>query len=67
MRQRETPCSGNLVYVNELAARLGSVTNVIQRSLRKLETDNLIKATRQQILSIDREDSEKLAALTACR
>jgi CRP/FNR family transcriptional regulator len=47
---------------NELAARLGTVTDVIQRSLRKLEADTLIEVDRQQILIIDREQLEKLAA-----
>lgn len=47
---------------NELAARLGTVTDVIQRSLRKLESDNLIEVSRQQILIVDRDKLEKLAA-----
>lgn len=47
---------------NELAARLGTVTDVIQRSLRKLEADNLIVVERQQILIVNRAELEKLAA-----
>ena len=47
---------------NELAARLGTVADVIQRSLRKLEADNLIEVDRQQILIIDRKQLENLAA-----
>ena len=47
---------------NELAAKLGTVADVIQRSLRKLEADNLIEVERQQILIIDRDELEKLAA-----
>lgn len=46
---------------NELAARLGTVVDVIQRSLRKLESDNLIEVERQQIVIIDRDQLEKLA------
>jgi len=46
---------------NELAARLGTVEDVIQRSLRKLEADNLITVERQQILIVDRDELEKLA------
>ncbi len=47
---------------NELAARLGTVADVIHRSLRKLEIDNLIEVERQQIRIINREELEKLAA-----
>jgi len=47
---------------NELAARLGTVTDVIQRSLRKLEADSVIEVERQQILIVDRDALEKLAA-----
>jgi CRP/FNR family cyclic AMP-dependent transcriptional regulator len=47
---------------NELAARLGTVADVIQRSLRKLEVENLIKVDRQQILIIDRDKLEDMAA-----
>jgi len=46
---------------DELAARLGTVADVIQRSLRKLETDNLIEVERQQIRIIDRDELEELA------
>jgi CRP/FNR family transcriptional regulator len=46
---------------DELAARLGTVADVVQRSLRKLETDNLIEVERQQIRIIDRDELEELA------
>lgn len=46
----------------ELAARLGTVEDVVQRSLRKLETSNLIEVNRQQIRIIDRVELEELAA-----
>jgi CRP/FNR family transcriptional regulator len=47
---------------DELAARLGTVGDVIQRSLRKLEADNLIEVERRQIRIIDYDALEKLAA-----
>lgn len=47
---------------NELAARLGTVADVVQRSLRKLEADNLIEVSREQILIINRDELENLAA-----
>jgi CRP-like cAMP-binding protein len=47
---------------NELTARLGTVADVVQRSLRNLEADNLIEVDRQQILIIDRDELEQLAA-----
>jgi CRP/FNR family transcriptional regulator len=47
---------------NELAARLGTVADVIQRSLRQLEVDNFIEVNRQKILIIDRDGLESLAA-----
>jgi len=43
---------------NELAARLGTVADVIQRALRQLEADNFIQVERQQILILDREGLE---------
>lgn len=46
----------------ELAARLGTVTDVVQRSLRKLEADNLIKVERKKIHIVNRPELEKLAA-----
>lgn len=46
---------------NELAARLGTVTDVIQRSLSKLEANNVIEVERSQIRIIDRAELEKLA------
>ena len=46
----------------ELAARLGTVEDVVQRALRKLEASNLIKVSRQQIRIVDRVELEKLAA-----
>jgi CRP/FNR family cyclic AMP-dependent transcriptional regulator len=47
---------------NELAARLGTVADVVQRSLRRLEADNLIEVGRQQIIILNRDELEKLAA-----
>lgn len=47
---------------NELAARLGTVADVVQRSLRRLEADNLIEVDRREIRVIDREELEKVAA-----
>jgi CRP/FNR family transcriptional regulator len=47
---------------NELAARLGTVTDVVQRALRKLEEDNLIQVERRQIRIVDRGALESLAA-----
>jgi len=47
---------------NELAARLGTVTDVIQRSLRKLEADNLIEVGRQKIVIINRDELEQMAS-----
>ena len=46
----------------ELAARLGTVEDVVQRSLRKLEVSDLIEVNRQQIQIINRSELEKLAA-----
>jgi CRP/FNR family transcriptional regulator len=37
----------------ELAARLGTVPDVVQRALRQLENDGLIKVERQQIRILD--------------
>ena len=46
---------------NELAARLGTVGDVVQRCLRKLEADDLIEVERKQIRIVDRDALEKLA------
>ena len=46
----------------ELAARLGTVEDVVQRSLRKLEVSDLIEVNRQQIRIVNRVELEKLAA-----
>ena len=46
---------------NELAARLGTVADVVQRSLRKLESDGLIEVGRQQIVIVKRDALEELA------
>ena len=46
----------------ELAARLGTVEDVVQRSLRKLEVSDLIEVNRQQIRIVNRGELEKLAA-----
>lgn len=47
---------------NELASRLGTVTDVVQRALRKLEDDQLIRVERRQIVIVNRDDLERLAA-----
>ncbi len=46
----------------ELAARLGTVADVIQRSLRKLEIDNIIEVERKKIHILNRPELEKRAA-----
>jgi CRP/FNR family transcriptional regulator len=46
----------------ELAARLGTVPDVVQRSLRGLEADGLIAVDRAQIRLLDRPALEQLAA-----
>lgn len=46
---------------NELAARLGTVADVVQRALRKLEADELIEVKRQRIRIINRVELENLA------
>ena len=46
----------------ELAARLGTVPDVIQRSLRNLESDGLINVERHQIIIRDREGLSAIAA-----
>jgi CRP/FNR family transcriptional regulator len=45
---------------HELAARLGTVEDVLQRALRRLEADKLIQVERRQILILDRRGMEKL-------
>jgi CRP/FNR family transcriptional regulator, cyclic AMP receptor protein len=46
---------------NELASRLGTVTDVVQRSLRQLEAENLIEVERRQIVILDRDQLEQRA------
>src|SRR5690606_28186408 len=46
----------------ELAARLGTVPDVIQRSLRSMESEGLIAVERQQIRILNRPALEELAA-----
>ncbi|MFK7806043.1 MAG: Crp/Fnr family transcriptional regulator [Anaerolineae bacterium] len=46
----------------ELAARLGTVADVVQRSLRKLEIEDLIEVERKEIRILNRSALEKLAA-----
>ena len=45
----------------ELASRLGTVPDVVQRTLRGLEADGLIKVDRRQIIILDRERLVSLA------
>ena len=44
----------------ELAARLGTVPDVVQRALRTLENDGLIAVDRQQIRILDRDALEAI-------
>jgi DNA-binding GntR family transcriptional regulator len=46
---------------NELAARLGTVADVVQRALSQLEADSLIQVERQQIQILDRGGLENMA------
>lgn len=46
----------------ELAARLGTVPDVIQRSLRNLEKEGLIAVERRRIRILDRETLSEIAA-----
>jgi len=46
---------------NELAARLGTVADVIQRALSKLEVGGVIEVNRNQIRIIDHTELENLA------
>ena len=46
----------------ELAARLGTVEDVVQRALRKLEANDLIEVSRQQIRIVQRNELEKRAS-----
>lgn len=45
----------------ELAARLGTVPDVVQRALRSLENDGLIRVDRHQIHLLNRSALEKIA------
>jgi len=47
----------------EMAARLGTVPDVLNRALRKLAEQGLIKVARHQIQIIDREGLEKVAQI----
>ena len=51
----------NWLTQSELAARLGTVEDVVRRSLRKLETANLIDVSRQQIRVLNRSALQNLA------
>jgi CRP/FNR family transcriptional regulator len=46
----------------ELAARLGTVPDVVQRSLRSLEADQMIVVDRQQIRLLNHSALERIAA-----
>ena len=46
----------------ELAARLGTVPDVVQRALRNLEKDGLIEVKRREIRIVDRDALEEIAA-----
>ena len=47
---------------NELAARLGTVTDVIQRALRQLEAGGLIEVERHQIRIVKPDELEELTS-----
>lgn len=47
---------------SELAARLGTVPDVVQRGLRNLESEGIIQVERQRILILDRAALERLAS-----
>jgi CRP-like cAMP-binding protein len=47
----------------EIAARLGTVLDVVNRNLQKLVKDNIIEIQRDQILIIDRARLEKIAQI----
>ena len=49
------------IHKYELAARFGTVEEVVQRSLRKLEGRDLIEVNRQQIRIVNRVELENLA------
>ena len=46
---------------NELAARLGTVADVVQRSLRRLEAEGVIRVERHLITILDPERLAELA------
>jgi CRP/FNR family transcriptional regulator len=46
---------------NELAARLGTVADVVQRALSQLEDNEMIQVERHQIQILDRGGLDKLA------
>lgn len=57
----ETATSGeHALTQQEMAARLGTVREMIGRSLRQLETRGLIKTERGRIVILDREELERL-------
>jgi CRP-like cAMP-binding protein len=51
---------GRALTQQEMAARLGTVREIIGRSLRQLETRGLIKTERGRIVILDRHELEKL-------
>jgi CRP-like cAMP-binding protein len=57
----ETATSGERALTQqEMASRLGTVREMIGRSLRQLETRGLIKTERGRIVILDRDELEKL-------
>ena len=47
----------------EMAARLGTVLDVLNRALRRLAADGVIKVERHQILILDQEQLVSIADL----
>jgi CRP/FNR family transcriptional regulator len=48
----------------QMAARLGTVLDVVNRALHKLADEGLIRVARHQIVILDREGLRKTAGLT---
>jgi CRP/FNR family transcriptional regulator len=55
-------CSGDIVPMTqeEVAARVGSVREVVQRELKKLEQKGLIRMERSRVVIVDRRGLEEL-------
>jgi CRP/FNR family transcriptional regulator len=58
--EEDTLFRPNWYTQDELAKRLGTVGDVVQRALRQLEENNLIQVERKQILILNREGLKKM-------